>query len=162
MKTHTHFTNLLCAIGLFFTPFIGFSQQVDIKSWQSANPHVEFISHDRFNNLSDIEKQILSKREYIVFYKEIKESDINVYAEKKGINGIVHNPPTKATNDAQFIKEWIDQHRDVKIITQSVFNHLNSAEQQYVSHDSKHLVLQSDEITKEDLLNFNNRPIKHK
>lgn len=141
----------------FFTAFYSFSQKNEVENWQKNNPQVEFISQERFNSLSSEELKILKKQEYIIFYEQITESDINKYAASKGINGVntkQYQSAGKPKGDAEFIKEWIEQNRDVKILKRSVFNSLQANEQELILNDNKHLILATDEITKEDLIKF--------
>jgi len=150
---------------LLFSSLFSFSQNNEIESWQKRNAKVDFISEKRFNSLSSSEQEILKKQEYIIFKDEITVDDINKYASKKGISGIdkTHSSNEIKTNDdAIFIKEWIELNRDVKLITQSDFNNLTTDEQQFVLNHDKCLVLQSDKLTKEDILLFNNRSNKTK
>ncbi len=140
-----------------FVAFYSFSQKSEIENWQKKNSQVEFISQERFNSLSSEEMEILKKQEYIIFYEQITVSDINNYAIQKGISGINSKPNqtvVKSNKDAAFIKEWIDQNRDVKIMKRSDFDNLQSSEQEFILNNSKHLVLATDEITKEDITNF--------
>jgi hypothetical protein len=138
----------------FFTSGVGFSQtSAEIAEWQALHSAVFFIEEsDATEEL--IEKLTLSGKQVVIYSEEIKFSDLtDVHStELKGgfyqIDGYLVN-----SSDADFVKNWMGTHQEIKLFTKSAADLLSEEEiNAYSSIEA--LFLLGEIITLTDLKNY--------
>jgi hypothetical protein len=137
---------------------VSFSKAQDapdmIKMWQATYPHVELLSQETFQKLSEQERTILMKLPHIVFQNEISVHEINMYAEENGLLTI--SVQEKSTNnDAAMIKNWKHNNPHVKVVKRSDFVQMDESQQHKLIEQNNILILKSEVITAEDIETYN-------
>lgn len=139
-------------VGVFLiTSSIGFGQfnpKEIIENWRDLHPDMKIISVEEYKGISDIDKLALSQMEdHIVYDGAFKQSDIDAY--EQAVDKLI--PRT----DVEFIFIWRHNNPDVKIIPHSYFVQ-QSSEKQIAYKNSNSLILMREELTKADILLFEN------
>lgn len=149
MKSRLLYSGIFCIISNF-----SFTQSQDLINWQSAHPEVSFIEKSDFIQFTQEEISKLNNN-YIVFDDEIQLSDI----ESFDILSMQQDQPILLANwvikksEAQFIKDWLATHADVKIIKNSEYSSLS--QNQKNEYQSAHALILSGEIlTRADILTY--------
>lgn len=132
----------------FLCLFGTFAQTSEVQEWTQANPSVMLVESndataDYLENLDNNNVQ------YIVFEQEISMSDIAEFEAKYKPTPIADLDESEAME----IKVWLSEHRDVKIIKQSMYSQMD-AQKQSLYADSGALILLGEEITLEDIHNY--------
>lgn len=137
---------------VYFISFCSFGQQHEIQAWQKAHPDVTFINQDDLDQFSEKDLNRIGK--YIIYTDEIQLQDIEYYEAQK----------TNEVNDSQFIfdardseaayiKTWISEHLDIKILKASYFSQLDSESQERYINSSA-MILNGELVTVKDIYNY--------
>ncbi len=116
----------------------------DIQQWQSRNPDKILMKQDVFNQLSKGKQEKISER--VVFIENLTQEFLaSTYKSDSS--------PLSDMEEQTFIKEWLAQHPDIKIVNRSVFIAADSQQQEnYLNLNC--LILKGEEITVEDIENY--------
>ena len=136
---------LLILSGLFLS--IGAYAQSDalIAEYQANNPEKLIMTHENYDLLDTTLQALIAST--VVFKEDIGN----------GIFGNGDLPSSVSSNvdltDVNFIKTWIAEHQDLKIVTRLEYD--ASRPDVQAMYDQPHiLVLIGNELTKQDILNF--------
>ena len=127
-----------------------YSQQSEIADWQKKHPHVLFVEQADYT--PELKAQLKSfNREVIVYSDEITMGVINAYATQNEEKSTIYT--AERIEEADEIKIWLSQHRDLKIVPRSVFNVQPESDQEELI-ESDAMVLQGEKITLLDIENY--------
>lgn len=144
--------NITIGTFLFFSMFTFSQNENTVEAWRNSHPSVLIIEQSTYNEFDETQKSLL--KDFILIEDELTINDIqNFELQSKTIAQL--EKPMFLIKDGEFIKNWIAQHPDIKILKQSYFQSL-SIEKQNLYEDLGHLILAGEIITKEDLINYNN------
>lgn len=133
---------LIFSLGAFI------SQSQSIQDWQKKHPDILLINEvDATENYI----QILDKKgiQYIVYSGDININAIEVATSSTAKSSIYSLNDPKADD----IKNWIALHSDVKILTQSTFQSLDSLTKQFYLEINA-LIMSGELLTMEDIRNY--------
>ena len=143
----------LALVSLGLVPYCVISQTNAMGKWQQQHPEVECISYETFNALSEKERAQLSKVPLLLFFGELNENDINLFAAKHGLKGV---KPAQSPEAEREVKEWLVNHREVKIVKRSEFLKETENVQEELLKCSHCLVLKGEVVTLDDVQLFGN------
>jgi len=119
-----------------------------IQQWQSAHPATQLISVTRYAALSEDEKLAFGT-DYILFSDKITLQQLLSSEQSEKSTGS-RNAPELSETHAEYIKEWLSSHQEVKIVTRSYFESLpEESRQVYADHHS--LILSGEYLTVKDI-----------
>ena len=133
-----------------FTLQLSTYAQSNEEQWVKINSTVLLIEEADLTPelLNELEEK---KTQYIIYSNELKQSDIDIYEAS------LNNSATafKTANiQADAIKEWLAKHPDIKIVTRSDYDNC-SQDKKAVYETINALILETDEITIQDIENYN-------
>ena len=124
-------------------------EESQIETWQQQHPKVVFISYDSYQLLSPKERDILKNKEVIYFNGEISMEDIYSYESSS-----LDKSTISISDDAEYIKQWISNNPNVKIIKNATFQSASSFLQTEYLECAYCIILDGDEIRLSDIENF--------
>lgn len=123
-------------------------QDNPVAQWQKIHPNVLFVEKSDFTTELQTRLQTL-KKEFIVYDQEITMELINSYYPSS-IQKAAELDSDDRVNEAESVKIWVGQHRDVKIVPRTLFEAQDAAEQDAVTSAGA-MVLQGETITLQDI-----------
>lgn len=144
MKTYTTLVLMLLSTQLFS------QDQAKLLAWQQSNPTALVMTYERFAELdADVQEKIAAT---VVFVEDMWiEQSKEFTSSASALHTTAYTE--EQVGDAQFIKEWLATHPEVKIVKRSEYEAEETSIREI--YDAPHiLVLIGEEITKEDILNF--------
>lgn len=140
---------LLSTLVAFFLLIKINAQETDyIKSWQQQHPNVVFVSNDSYHDMSPSERERLDNNEVIFFSGEISLDDINSYDASVEKNEVFIN------NASEYLKQWISDNADVKVVKNSQYESSTPAQQEEYLECTYCMVLIGEEISLDDISNY--------
>jgi len=129
-----------------------YSQNEDaIRQWQLAHPSTQLISSSRFSSLTDADKALLGT-DYIVYREKVTIELLE--ASEAGVKSLNTSEEIIREDESDFIKIWLAEHSDIKILSRSQYTSFSPEEQQlYIENHA--LILQGEKLTLQDIQNYN-------
>lgn len=126
----------------------GWSQNT-VSDWQNEHPDILLMKQSTFNTLSPSIRTQLEG--HVLVYKDIPAiEDLEAFSgeEKKAPD---HTTPTDG--DAQYIKNWLGMHQEVRIVPRSVYD--SASPETLQAYETVHaLILAGEKITIADIQNY--------
>jgi len=144
--------NLLLTLLVAISPCIIHAQELTIGEWQSNHPEVLFIEQEVFDAMSD-DQQKKIRHKVIVYSDSIEVSDIEAYLEVQSSELAGQQSFDYADPNADYIKQWLGQNKDVLILTSENFNLLNP-EQQAKVLESDAIILNGEFLTLDKISDY--------
>lgn len=142
-------TYLLLLAGFISCGLNAQEDRAAIQQWQSSHPTTFVISSERFDQLSETERQLLGD-DYIVFQGKITLEQLQQYEAVKSGVASSKQPITKDADPA-VIKQWLGTHPDVKLLPRSHFESLDTDQQLLYSENPLCIVLLGETLTVKDI-----------
>jgi hypothetical protein len=127
------------------------AQVIDIGEWQKSHPQVIFIEQDVYNSFD--EEQLKNLDDHVIVYNSsVQIKDIEDYLVTKSLNNdssiFDYSDP-----DADFIKQWLGENKQVAIVASQKFNGL-SLEEQNILLQNDALILTEKYLTIEQISEY--------
>lgn len=143
-------TFYLLLLGAFYASGLhAQDERLAIQQWQSQHPTTLLISSDRYNALSDKERTALGT-DYILFQDKItlallQQSDAALKSAQTGKDN------TAKDADLTFMKQWLGENQDVKIVPHSIFAAFSPEEQTPYLEHPRCMILAGETLTVKDI-----------
>ena len=138
-------TTLLTTSFLLFGLGLTAQTETQLAEYQANNPEKLIMTRANYELLDKSVQEIIAST--IVFQDEIGLGIFGV-----GDGSITEAGSTQLT-DVDFMKSWLAEHQDLKIVTRSEYN-ASRPDVQAIYNQPSILVLIGDKLTKQDILNF--------
>jgi len=146
-----------CCVVLCFSSTFAFGQEA-VGQWQKKHPAVICIETTDYSQMTEEEKMLIGDN-IIVYNQQLTMADIQSYESNQYVKA--DNAHTTASieerdiSDADYVKSWLGQNRDVKIIRQSVYSAMTE-EDKAKYEGGNVLILAGETISKEDIESYEN------
>lgn len=121
--------------------------------WMERNPNVLIIKSTTYDSFDDTQKALL--KDYILIDSKLTLDHIEEYELKSKNIQTIGDYDLMNIKDGDYIKQWLALNPDVKILKQNYFQSLTTNEQdEYEQYGA--LILDGEEITKNDIVNYIN------
>lgn len=128
------------------------AQENDLASFQKNNSEFHFMSEENFNLLPESLKFRLVSQ-ILTFQDSIQEIELPQLSTKN-LTDLIEDDFVK--NQDQFVKEWVSQNPQIKLVPQSQFQEGNSLmQQEYI--DQECLIMNGEYVVYEDVINYINQ-----
>lgn len=145
--------NFFVVVALCFAQSVS-SQENSSSPIQTQHQQTTFIHVNDLANFSQEEIAML-KGNYVVFDGELTKEKMQQLLLASEMNKSMDVDPAQSLKpeEQQFVKEWLSQHSDIKIVTRTEYNlSPENIRNEYVK--SHCLILTGEIVTREDILNY--------